>query len=81
MAVMSPLLREIEKMVDALDASDRVRLQQYLAPRTTAISESSTPTPEDPKTAWQRFRAVGERLASTSGTGGSITEAVSEMRR
>ncbi|HEX4123939.1 MAG TPA: hypothetical protein VHY37_04370 [Tepidisphaeraceae bacterium] len=30
---MSALLREIEKMVDALDDSDRHRLMQYLSPR------------------------------------------------
>lgn len=75
MPCMSPLLLEIEKMIDSLDDSDRQRLMQYLTPRLTIASE------QQPAATWQRFREIGQRLARLSDTGGSITNAVSEMRR
>jgi hypothetical protein len=78
---MSNRLKEIETQVDQLDAEDRIRLLQYLAPRIQAAPSPSNAN-DDRDQAWRQFRAVGARLAATSGpSSASITQAISEMRR
>lgn len=78
---MPATLREVEAMVDALDPTDQIRLLTYLAPRIAMGVLGPKQETMDAATAWREFRAVGERLASLSGKGESITQAVSNMRR
>jgi hypothetical protein len=78
---MSNRLKEIETQVDQLDAEDRIRLLQYLTPRTKAAPGPSNAN-NDTNRAWGQFRAVGARLAATSAPSSpSLTQSISDMRR
>lgn len=75
-------LTDIERLVDQLDVRDQVRLLQFLAPRIAGGVLSAAALAPDVDAAWRQFREVGARLAKgSSGGGGSLTQAVSDMRR
>jgi hypothetical protein len=77
---MATTLKEVEAMVDALAATDQVRLLQYLVPRIADAVLAGEPKRVGTDSAWQEFRRVGERLAAAP-NGQSITQAISDMRR
>jgi hypothetical protein len=75
-------LLEVEKLARELNPADQARLIQFLAPRVAAVHESPTAnTDAERSAAWERLSAIGNRLAATQPGDGSITDAVSEMRR
>jgi hypothetical protein len=80
----STALREIKASVEKLDLADQVRLLEYLTPRiASAVLASPGEAPNaEAEAAWRRYRATGQRLAATSvSAAGSLTDAVSDMRR
>lgn len=77
---MAASLKEVEAMVDALGATDQVRLLQYLVPRVADAVLANEADRADVDRAWQEFRRVGERLAAAP-NGQSITQSISDMRR
>jgi hypothetical protein len=75
---MAVSLKEVEVMVEALDARDQIQLVQYLFPRLAeAALANERPSSEQ---AWREFRRVGERVAAIPPIA-SATEMISEMRR
>jgi hypothetical protein len=77
---MAASLKEVEAMVDALAATDQVRLLEYLVPRVADALLAGEPDRAGADRAWREFRRVGERLAAAP-NGQSITQAISDMRR
>ena len=77
---MATTLVEVEQLARELTPADQARLIQFLAPRVAAaVPEASSASSS--AAAWQRFRAVGNRLAAGSRPGEGMTQAVSDMRR
>jgi len=77
---MAASLKEVEALVDALEATDKVRLMQYLIPQLAEAMLAAEPDRHGAENAWQEFRRVGDRLAATS-NGQSITQVITDMRR
>lgn len=82
---MATTLVEVEQLARELSPVDQARLIQFLAPRVAAAVSQVSTDPDSTQRAseaWQRMRSIGERLAASSKPGdGSVTDAVSEMRR